>query len=43
MKGENFADHIFVKCPPPPTKKGHLTGGEDFNIEHCLEYLEGRA
>ena len=41
MTGENFAEHIFVKCPTPHTKNGqrkwHLTVLEDFDIEQWGE------
>jgi hypothetical protein len=40
-KGENYVEHIFVKCPPPLSlfwwPKWHLTSVEDFNIEHWLQ------
>ena len=48
MKGGNFAEHIFVKCPPP--KKTFLTAKmafdrcvEDFNIEHWSSPLQGHG
>ena len=39
MKSENFAKHIFLKCPTNffLRPKWHFTGVEDFNIEHWLE------
>ena len=40
VKGGNFAEHIFVKCPKNEIlfwwPKWHLTCIKDFNIEHIL-------
>ena len=35
MKGENFAKHIFVKCPPPPKKDwGSIVHPESIDTWH---------